>query len=309
MQNTNHRRVESSGITRRSALKAMVAAGAALPLASACGGAHEGESPAKTAAPPAPGRMPSIFLAHGSPFLLDDEKWVGELSAWAKALPRPKSVLMLSAHWEQRPISLGATRTVPLVYDFYNFPDRYYQVTYAAPGAPELAQQVCDLVGKTNHIHEEPERGLDHGAYVPMKAMYPLADVPVLQVSLPTMEPDVLFRLGEQLAPLRDNGVLIMGSGFLTHNLRRMDRRENPGTPAWAANFDAWAEDTLAHKNVDALLNYREKAPGVEEALPTHEHFVPVVISMGAAQAPGPVTFPITGFLGGSMTRRSVQFG
>lgn len=300
-----------NGLSRRSALKAMLAAGAALPFAPACGGSREGEAPApaKAGTAPIPGRMPAIFLAHGSPYLLDDEKWVGELASWAKALPRPKSVLMLSAHWEEKPVTLGATTTVPLVYDFYNFPERYYEVTYASPGAPELAAQVRDLLGKREEIHDEPDRGLDHGAYVPMKAMYPGADVPCLQLSLPTMDPETLFRLGETLAPLRDHGVLIVGSGFLTHNLRRMDRSPNAGTPAWAAKFDAWAEDVLARRDSAQLLRYREKAPGVEEALPTHEHFVPVVIAMGAAQEPGPVSFPITGFLGGSMTRRSVQFG
>jgi 4,5-DOPA dioxygenase extradiol len=256
----------------------------------------------------AEGLVPSIFLAHGSPFLLDDEEWVAGLHTWAQDLPRPRAVLMISAHWEERPVTLGATSTVPLVYDFYNFPEQYYRVTYPAPGAPELARRVRELVSPTQAVAEDPGRGLDHGAYVPMVAMYPEADVPVLQLSLPTMDAAALFALGRALAPLRREGVLIIGSGFLTHNLRLMDR--SGVTPSWAADFDRWAEDALLRQDVDAIVDYRNRAPAVNYALPTHEHFVPVVVALGASiEEPGPSTFPITGFLAGSLTKRSVQFG
>jgi 4,5-DOPA dioxygenase extradiol len=136
---------------------------------------------------------PAIFLAHGAPPLLDDPEWVRELHDWATAMPRPKAVLMLSAHWEQRPVTIGATRTVPLIYDFFGFPAHHYEQKYPAPGAPELARRVRELLGPTN-IADEPHRGLDHGAYVPLVAMYPEADVPVLQVSLPSENPQALFR-------------------------------------------------------------------------------------------------------------------
>jgi 4,5-DOPA dioxygenase extradiol len=217
---------------------------------------------------------------------------------------------MISAHWEARPATLGATRTVPLVYDFYGFPDRYYATTYPAPGAPELAARVRSLVGATQPIADDPTRGLDHGAYIPLVAMYPEADVPVLQLSLPTMDAASLIALGRTLAPLRNEGVLIVGSGFLTHNLRAIDPRPGAQPPSWARELDAWAADVLARRDVDALAAYRERAPGVREALPTHEHFVPVAVAMGAAlDSSGPVTFPISGFVFGSFTRRSVQFG
>jgi len=259
---------------------------------------------------PVPGRMPAIFVAHGSPLLLDDLGWVAELKDWAQAMPRPQSVLMLSAHWEQAPVTLGATRTVPLIHDFYGFPAKYYGVTYPAPGAPGLAKRVRELLGGTQPIAEYPERGLDHGAYVPLVAMYPDADVPVLQVSLPTMDAPTLFALGRILTPLRREGVLIVGSGFMTHNMRALDPRPNPVTPSWAAEFDAWTADVLARQDVDALLDYRTHAPGVRQALPTHEHFVPLVVATGAAvEEPGGVKFPIAGFTLGSFTRRSVQFG
>jgi 4,5-DOPA dioxygenase extradiol len=251
-------------------------------------------------------QMPVIFLAHGSPMLLDSRRWIDELKQWADAMPRPRAVLMISAHWDQRPVSLGATRTVPLVYDFYGFPDRYYQVTYPAPGAPELASRVRELLkeAKTDFM-EERDRGLDHGAYVPMKCMYPHADMPVLQLSLPGLEPKTVYALGQALAPLRDEGILIIGSGFLTHNLRAISDE----TPTWALEFDGWIADALIRNDVDALLDYRARAPGVEYALPTHEHFVPVILAEGAvSDAHVATTFPITGFVGGSLTRRSVQF-
>ncbi len=165
-------------------------------------------------------RMPALYLSHGAPPLADDPVWPGELAAWAAALPRPKAILVVSAHWEEAPLALGATRTVPLVYDFWGFPEHYYRVRYEAPGAPELAESVRKLLRAPGRpVQDIPDRGLDHGAYVPLVEMYPDADVPVLQVSLPTLDPAGLMEIGRRLAPLRDEGVLIVGSGFFTHNL------------------------------------------------------------------------------------------
>ncbi len=253
--------------------------------------------------------MPVIFAAHGAPVLLDDPAWMAELAAWADAMPKPKGVLMISAHWEERPTTLGATRTVPLVYDFYGFPERYYQTSYPAPGAPGLAARVRDLLRQKDiPSTDEPDRGLDHGAYVPLVAMYPDADVPVLQVSMPGLDPKALFELGRALAPLREDGVLVFGSGFLTHNMRYAFR---PGIPAWAREFDEWAADALSRFDVDALQDFRARAPAAQQALPTWEHYAPVLVAAGAAAGERPRTsFPITGFwMDGAFTRRSVQFG
>ncbi len=253
--------------------------------------------------------MPVVFAAHGAPVLLDDAAWMGELAAWASAMPKPRSILMVSAHWEERPTALGATRTVPLVYDFYGFPERYYRTRYPAPGAPELAGRVRELLRESEiPCTDEAERGLDHGAYVPLVAMYPNADVPVLQVSMPRLDPAELFELGRALAPLREEGVLIFGSGFLTHNMAYAFR---PGIPEWAKEFDHWAEEALARFDVDALLDFRARAPEARTALPTWEHYAPVLVAAGAASATRPrVSFPITGFwLDGAFTRRSVQLG
>jgi 4,5-DOPA dioxygenase extradiol len=254
-------------------------------------------------------RMPVIFAAHGAPVLLDDPAWMAELAAWAKAMPRPKSILMVSAHWEARPTTLGATRPVPLVYDFYGFPERYYTTRYPAPGAPQLAGRVRELLRQNGTpTADEPERGLDHGAYVPLVAMYPGADVPVLQISMPVLDPKELFRLGQALAPLRDEGVLVFGSGFLTHNMRYAFR---PGTPTWAREFDDWAEGALSRLDLDALRDFELRAPAARLALPTWEHYAPVLVAAGAVADERPkATFPITGWWrDGAFTKRSVQFG
>jgi 4,5-DOPA dioxygenase extradiol len=253
--------------------------------------------------------MPAIFAAHGAPILLDDAGWVGELAAWAAAVPRPRSVLMISAHWEARPPTLGATMTVPLVHDFYGFPERYYRTAYPAPGAPSLAARVRGLLAAAaTGCADDPERGLDHGAYVPLVAMYPGADVPVLQLSLPGLVPQELFALGRALAPLRDEGVLVFGSGFLTHNMRYAFR---PGVPAWAREFDAWVADAIARFDVDALLDFRVRAPHAEIALPTWEHYAPLLVAAGAAADGTPrASFPIAGFwMDGAFTKRSAQLG
>ena len=253
--------------------------------------------------------LPVIFAAHGAPMLLDDAGWMRELGDWAAAMPRPNAILVVSAHWDHRPTTIGAVRPIPLVYDFYGFPERYYETRYPAPGAPELAARVQDLLrGSGMESIQDPGRGLDHGAYVPLVAMYPDADVPVLQISMPGLDPRALFDLGRALAPLREEGVLVFGSGFLTHNMRYAFR---PGIPTWAREFDAWAEGALSRLDFDALLDFRARAPAAEIALPTWEHYAPVLVAAGAASEDRPpVAFPITGFwMDGAFTRRSVQFG
>lgn len=253
-------------------------------------------------------RMPVVFLAHGAPPLLDDRGWLAQLAGWAKAMPKPKALVVLSAHWEAKPATISATRTVPLVYDFYGFPERYYAMKYPAPGAPEAAERIRGLLrGAGLGVADEPERGLDHGAWVPLTAMYPDADVPTLQLSLPSLDAKELYALGRALAPLRDEGVLVMGSGFLTHNMRSLGM---PSTPSWASEFDAWIADVLSRKDHDALLDWKTKAPGAQLAHPRSEHFAPVVAAAGAAEGVAP-TFPITGYweMAPAFTKRSVQFG
>ncbi|MEU4801023.1 class III extradiol ring-cleavage dioxygenase [Actinosynnema sp. NPDC023587] len=251
--------------------------------------------------------MPVLYLGHGAPPLADDERWTGELASWSATLPRPESILIVSAHWEEQPLTLGATTTAPLTYDFWGFPQRYYEVTYAAPGAPELAANVEALVDEP--VARDAARGLDHGAYVPLKEMFPEADVPVLQMSMPTLDPRRLFDVGRKLAPLREQGVLIVGSGFMTHNLSCVDMRVGPDyrPPEWSAEFDDWAGRALAAEDVDGLLDFRHKAPAAGIAHPRTEHFAPLFVSLGAS-AGQDATTTVDGFWYG-LSKRSVQFG
>jgi len=256
-----------------------------------------------------PDRLPALYLGHGAPTMLDDESWPVELAAWARTLPRPKAILTVSAHWQSAPLTLGATAPAPLVYDFYGFPERYYQVRYDSPGAPELAARVKALMPPGEPVAERPERGLDHGAYVPLIPMYPEADIPVLQISMPDLQPAHLFEIGRRLAPLRDEGVLIMGSGFMTHGLpfihEYWDGRT--GAPEWSVEFDLWAAETLRRGDMDALFDFRNRAPGMPYAHPTVEHFAPLFVALGAATEPGEAPeFTIDGYWLG-LAKRSFQ--
>jgi 4,5-DOPA dioxygenase extradiol len=245
-------------------------------------------------------RMPALFISHGAPPLVDDTRWVSELQALAGDLPRPKAILVVSAHWEAAPTMLGATQPVPLVHDFGGFPRRFYEVTYPAPGAPRLADSVAALLPDTEQV-VRTSRGLDHGAYVPLTVMYPDADVPVLQMSLPTLDPERLLKLGRRLQPLRDEGVLIVGSGFTTHGLPFLTREHwmspSAAPPGWSVEFDAWAREALAAGDVETLAAFRDRAPGMPYAHPTIEHFAPMFVTLGAAGEPeAPPTQTIDGF-------------
>lgn len=253
------------------------------------------------------GRMPALYLSHGAPPLADDALWTRQLADWSAGLPRPTAILMISAHWEEAPLALGATTTVPLVYDFWGFPERYYRVRYAAPGAPVLADRIRKMLrGAGTPVQDLPDRGLDHGAYVPLVEMYPDADIPVLQLSMPTLDPQRLLQLGRRLAPLRDEGVLIVGSGFFTHNLAAL-RHAGPLPPVWSAEFDAWGREALDAQDVDALLDFAHAAPAAALAHPRTEHFAPLFVTLGAAEGERGRNV-IDGFWAG-LAKRSIQFG
>ena len=244
-------------------------------------------------------RMPALYIGHGAPILLDDPVWTGELRAWAATLPKPKAILIVSAHWEAAPLAIGATATVPLFYDFYGFPQRFYEQQYAAPGAPDLAADVRALVSDIESVVDQPNRGLDHGAYIPLSVMYPDADIPVLQISMPSLEPERLYRIGQRLQTLRDNGVLVIGSGFLTHGLPFLNWGAGlyQDAPSWSAEFDDWANRALQRGDVDTLLNFRETAPALRYAHPTVEHLAPMYVTLGAAtKADEAVDSTIEGF-------------
>jgi len=251
--------------------------------------------------------MPALYIGHGAPLLLDDPIWSGELAALPQKFEKPKAILIVSAHWESAPISISSPISgTPLVYDFGGFHPKYYQMTYQTPDATALAERISAMMPDNQSVHEST-RGLDHGAWVPLKIMYPDADIPVLQMSMPTSDPGTLIELGKRLRPLRDEGVLIIGSGFLTHGLPFLrDWSIDAAVPGWSSDFDVWAKEALSRGDVETLASYKELAPGVRYAHPTVEHFTPLFVTLGASSNPevAPETL-IEGFWMG-LSKRSV---
>jgi len=251
--------------------------------------------------------MPALYIGHGAPLLLDDPVWSGELAALPNKFDKPKAILIVSAHWESAPISISSPISgTPLVYDFGGFHPKYYQMTYQTPDATALAERISAMMPDNQSVHEST-RGLDHGAWVPLKIMYPDADIPVLQMSMPTSDPGTLIELGKRLRPLRDEGVLIIGSGFLTHGLPFLrDWSIDAAAPGWSSEFDVWAKEALSRGDVETLASYKELAPGVRYAHPTVEHFTPLFVTLGASSNPevAPETL-IEGFWMG-LSKRSV---
>ena len=251
--------------------------------------------------------MPALYIGHGAPMLLDDPLWSSQLAGVAAQIQRPRAILIVSAHWESAPITLSnPVASTPLVYDFSGFDRKFYEMTYETPDASWLSSQVKALMPDSQSIVEST-RGLDHGAWVPLKIMYPDADIPVLQMSMPTSDPGLLMQLGKRLQPLRDQGVLIIGSGFMTHGLPYLrDWSIDAVAPGWSSDFDSWAADALERGDVETLAAYKDIAPGVKFAHPTVEHFTPLFITLGAATNTGaaPTTL-IDGYFMG-LSKRSI---
>jgi 4,5-DOPA dioxygenase extradiol len=250
--------------------------------------------------------LPALYISHGAPPLFEDAAWIDQLSRWADALPVPRGILIVSAHWEAAPLSLSAVSPANVVYDFGGFDPRYYRMRYDTPEATELAAEVLATVPDGWNVHQHTSRGLDHGAWVPLKVMYPGANVPVLQLSLPTHDPDLLIRLGSHLRSLRERGILIIGSGFMTHGLPYLTPEMFYGgaVPGWSREFDAWAAEALADRAIDELAAFQSKAPGLPYAHPTVEHFTPLFVTLGAAE--GDITMPVEGYAFG-LSKRSLQ--
>ncbi len=255
--------------------------------------------------------FPALYISHGAPMLLDDELWVGQLAEWAKTMPKPKAILIVSAHWESAPISISSTAAnTPLIYDFGGFDPKFYQMSYNTPDASWLGDLVAKLMPDNEPLHQHSTRGLDHGAWVPLRVMYPDADIPVLQLSMPTHDPVKLLNLGARLRTLREEGVLVIGSAFMTHGLPYLrDWRTDAMAPGWSSDFDLWAAEALAAGDIDTLIDYRNSAPGMPYAHPTVEHFTPLFISLGAATKPdAAIDTKIDGYYMG-LAKRSFEVG
>jgi len=280
-----------------------VAAGAAAAAALACVGADDRSAP-----PAAP--MPALFVSHGAPSLALDPVAGADLARLGAALPRPRALLVVSAHWEETPIALGAVAPRALLHDYGGFAPELREVRYDAPTAPALAARVRGLLATVpGGVVDRPTRPWDHGVWVPLVHLAPRADVPLLQVSLPShLTPSQLIDVGRRLAPLRDEGVLVIGSGGAVHNLRELAWDGGAQTPRWALDFEAWLREHVGRFDVDTLAAVHERAPALRRAHPTEEHLLPLFVTLGAAaDGARTVRFPIEGFELGSLSRLTIE--
>lgn len=227
-----------------------------------------------------PVRMPVLFVGHGNPMNAIERN--GFHTRWeelGQTLPRPKSILCISAHWETRGVFLTSSPKPETIHDFYGFPQALFDVRYPAPGDAALADRAMELIGATGP-RLDPDRGLDHGAWSVLLPMYPEADVPVVQLSLDTTRPGSFhYALAQALRPLRDEGVLVLGSGNIVHNLR-MFSFHDPETLDWAVSCDEEMKRRIVERDHEALLNYEMIGDNVKLAVPTPEHYYPLLYAL-----------------------------
>ncbi|MFO0998198.1 MAG: class III extradiol ring-cleavage dioxygenase [Alphaproteobacteria bacterium] len=235
--------------------------------------------------------LPAIFLSHGSPGLILEEAPARDfLSGLGRTLGRPKAILCASAHWETDEPALNRTEKPETIHDFFGFPRPLYEIRYAAPGAPDVAETAARLLRTADLAARlDPGHGLDHGAWAPLYLMYPDATIPVAQISVQTHRgPDHHIAVGRALQPLRKEGVLILASGAATHNLRDFGRYAlNAPAVAYASAFDTWLKDSIENGRVDELADYRRRAPDAARNHPSDEHFLPLFVALGAGSAKG----------------------
>lgn len=257
-------------------------------------------------------RLPSLFVSHGSPVFAIEPGQAGPLLAGlGRELPRPRAVLVLSPHWVTRGVRVATTDRPATLHDFGGFPAPLYAIQYPAPGAPEVAERALALLRQAG-IDALPDagHGLDHGAWVPVRHLYPDADVPVLQVSMPhTLDGAGAVQLGRALAPLAAEGVLIVGSGSITHNLYEFRQDAGPAAAPYATEFVDWARRTLQRHDEAGLVNYLSVAPHAQRAHPTPDHYLPLPFAFGAAAADAPVRVLDGGMTYGVLAMDAYLFG
>lgn len=234
-------------------------------------------------------RLPALYISHGSPMTALEPGQVGaRLAELARDLPRPRAIVIASAHWLAHAPQVGAAAQPQTIHDFGGFPQALFDIRYPAPGAPTLAARVAGLLSDAGLSPTlDPDRGLDHGVWVPLRLLYPEADIPVVPVSIqPHLGPAHQLAVGRALAPLRDEGMLVIGSGSITHNLHDWRSYNDARQAPYVQPFIDWVEQRMAAEDVDALLDYRRQAPHAERAHPTDEHLLPLYVAMGAGGTP-----------------------
>jgi 4,5-DOPA dioxygenase extradiol len=297
---------------RRDLLKSILGAAAWGPLSALAEPRNDAAPGDRLMPADKPARMPALFVGHGSPMIaIDDSRFARALDELGRALPRPRAVLSVSAHWYLAGTHTTSAARPETIHDFGGFPEPLYRVQYPAPGDPSLASRVAALLAARGATPSDAW-GLDHGTWSVLVHLFPAADVPVVQLSLDArLPPEVHLALGRALRPLRQEGILVMGSGNLTHNLRHAFsamRGGETGTPAWASAFDADAARALEQRDSRWLCGALESADG-RRAHPTPDHYLPLLYAVGASDEADPVAFPITGFDLGSLSMRAVRLG
>lgn len=255
-----------------------------------------------------PNRMPALFLAHGNPMnALADNTFTRGLTAMAGDLPRPKAVLVVSAHWQTRGTHVLSSANPRTIHDFGGFPEELYEVQYPAAGSPEFAACVCELIPEAR---ADDAWGLDHASWSILRHMWPDADVPVFELSLDATVPTAVhWELGTKLAPLRDAGVLVVGSGNIVHSFAGISWEPDAPAKLWAEEFDAWIADAVSRRDRDALVNYESAGTMARLSVPTDEHYLPLLYAAAMSDENDEVTFTHIGIDMSSMSMRCVRFG
>jgi len=257
-------------------------------------------------------RMPALFLGHGSPMnVLEDNTYTRAWHTLGETLPRPKAILAVSAHWFTRGTAVTAMENPRTIHDFGGFPQALFDKRYPAPGSPALAKRVQELLSPVNVLADTSEWGFDHGTWGVLIKMYPDADIPVIQLSIDgTQPPEYHFELGRKLAALRDEGVMIVASGNVVHNLRMVRwQGEAPAYP-WAESFNQFVRDNIAWRGegVHPLVNYTQHE-GAALSNPTPEHYLPLLYVLGTWDGQEPVSIPVDGIEMASLSMLSVRVG
>lgn len=257
--------------------------------------------------------MPSLFIAHGAPLLaIENNDYTQFLNQLGQDLPRPKAIVLFSAHWESEVQQISDVDQYSTIYDFGGFPPSLYTIQYPAPGNHDLAKEIGDLFTKNGiSFKNDTTRGLDHGAWVVLRMLYPNADIPVIAMSVnPNLTPEEQYNIGKSLSELREKDILIIGSGGTVHNLRAVKWVDNGEADSWALEFDDWLANKLGSWDLPSLFNYESLAPNASLAVPPYgkEHFIPLFYAMGAADASQKATLLHRSFRYGNLSHSVWQF-
>ncbi len=256
--------------------------------------------------------LPTLFTAHGSPMnALGGTLFSTFLANWAQNFPRPRAILCISAHYETDMLTLTSVQKPDTIYDFYGFPDALYRISYPAPGSPDIAIEIQEnLTSGGFVVNIDTRRGIDHGVWSPLRFLYPEADIPIIQLSIARkMSTESYLEIGKILTPLRGQGILIIGSGNLVHNLAQVSFHDRDApVPEWATHFDATVKKWILERDEKALTNPWTSSPEGRISHPSLEHYIPLLFVLGAGGGQGQISFPFEGFEHGSISMRSVRF-